>query len=80
MHDSSKWLDIIHQRIKNTAKKSLGMNDLTLISKAKKLGLRSTINVIHVHYTKMKFSIKNFFSKCDQILNGKLHFSCSGIT
>ena len=31
---------------------------------------------------KMKFSIKNFFSKCDQIstekiLNGKLHFLCS---
>ena len=31
----------------------------------------------------MKFSIKDFFSKCDQItiteeiLNGKLHFSCS---
>ena len=23
---------------------------------------------------KMKFSIKDFFSKCDQILNGKLHF------
>ena len=26
---------------------------------------------------KIKFSIKNFFSKCDQILNGKLHFLCS---
>ena len=26
---------------------------------------------------KMKFSVKDFFSKCDQILNGKLHFSCS---
>ena len=34
---------------------------------------------------KMKFSIKDFFSKCDQdlvtfteeILNGKLHFLCS---
>ena len=26
---------------------------------------------------KMKFSIKYFFSKCDQILNGKLHFLCS---
>ena len=32
---------------------------------------------------KMKFSIKNFFSKCDQIiftkeiLNGKFHFLCS---
>ena len=24
-----------------------------------------------------KFSIKDFFSKCDQILNGKLHFLCS---
>ena len=24
----------------------------------------------------MKFSIKDFFSKCDQILNGKLHFMC----
>ena len=23
---------------------------------------------------KMKFSIKDFFSKCDQILNGKLQF------
>ena len=42
------------------------------------------------HYTKMKFSIKNFFSKCDQIkfpadlvtftkdiLNEKLHFLCN---
>ena len=35
---------------------------------------------------KMKFSIKDFFSKCDQIrtfteeiLNGKLHFLCSVI-
>ena len=27
---------------------------------------------------KMKFSIKDFFSKCDQVLNGKLHFLCSG--
>ena len=29
---------------------------------------------------KMKFSIKDFFSKCDQIrnLNEKLHFLCSG--
>ena len=80
MHDGSKWLDMMHQRIKNTAKKSLGMSNLKLICKAKKLGLRSTINVIHVHYTKMKFSIKNFFSKCDQILKGKLHLSCSGIT
>ena len=26
---------------------------------------------------KMKFSIKNFFCKCDQILNGKLHFLCN---
>ena len=26
---------------------------------------------------KMKFSIKDFFSKPDQILNGKLHFLCS---
>ena len=26
---------------------------------------------------KMKFSIKGFFSKCDQILNRKLHFLCS---
>ena len=26
---------------------------------------------------KKKFSIKDFFSKCDQILNGKLHFLCS---
>ena len=25
---------------------------------------------------KMKFSMKAFFSKCDQILNGKLHFLC----
>ena len=33
----------------------------------------------------MKFSIKDFLSKCDQIrsgeiLNGKLHFLCSEIT
>ena len=26
---------------------------------------------------KMKFSLKNLFSKCDQILNGKPHFLCS---
>ena len=29
------------------------------------------------HLTKMKFSIKDFFSKCDQIRNGKFHFLCS---
>ena len=28
---------------------------------------------------KMKFFIKDFFSKCDQILNEKLHFLCSVI-
>ena len=34
----------------------------------------------------MKFSIKDFFSKCDQITfteeirNGKLHFLCSAIS
>ena len=29
----------------------------------------------------MKFSIKDFFSKCDteEILNGKLHFLCSAL-
>ena len=27
----------------------------------------------------MKFSIKDVFSKCDQTLNGKLHFLCSDI-
>ena len=27
--------------------------------------------------TKMKFSIKDFFSKCDEVLNRKLHFLCS---
>ena len=26
---------------------------------------------------KMKFCMKDFFSKCDQILNGKLHFFCA---
>ena len=26
---------------------------------------------------KMKFSIKNFFSKCDSILNEKRHFLCN---
>ena len=26
----------------------------------------------------MKFSVKDFFSKCEPILNGKLHFSHSG--
>ena len=26
---------------------------------------------------KMKFSIKDFFSECDQIFNGNLHFLCS---
>ena len=25
----------------------------------------------------MKFPIEDFFSKCDQTLNGKLHFLCS---
>ena len=28
----------------------------------------------------MKFSIRDFFSKCDQILNGKLHFLRSSDT
>ena len=41
------------------------------------------------HYTKCFFSIKDFFSKChqircfiftDKILNGKLHFLCSGVS
>ena len=34
----------------------------------------------HPEYTvqKMKFSIKDFFSKCEEILHGKLHFFCSG--
>ena len=31
----------------------------------------------HTLHKKMKFSIKGFFSKCDQILNRKLHFLCS---
>ena len=40
------------------------------------------VDIIHVKDVifiaqKMKFSIKDFFSKCDQILNGKLHFLCS---
>ena len=42
------------------------------------------LNLMWVHYTaqKMKLSIMDFFSKCDQILfteeivNGKLHFLC----
>ena len=42
-------------------------------------------NVVYYTAQKMKFSIKDFFSKCDQIrrklteeiLNGKLHFLCS---
>ena len=29
---------------------------------------------------KIWFSIKDFFSKCDHILNGTLHFSCSAIS
>ena len=28
----------------------------------------------HCTAEKMKFCIKDFFSKCDQMLNGKLHF------
>ena len=28
----------------------------------------------HSHLQKMEFSIKIFFKKCDQIVNGKLHF------
>ena len=45
---------------------------------------------VNLHCTKIKFYIKDFFSKCDQIrrpadfvtfteenLNGKLHFLCS---
>ena len=34
----------------------------------------------NVHCKKMKFSIKGFFSNCDQILNWKLHFLCSSIS
>ena len=33
--------------------------------------------IILVTAQKMKFSIKDFFGKCDQILNGKFHFLCS---
>ena len=33
----------------------------------------STVDKLTLH-KKMKFSIKDFFSKCDKILNGKLHF------
>ena len=29
---------------------------------------------------KMKISIKDFFSKCDQTLNGKLNFLCSVVS
>ena len=35
---------------------------------------------IYITAQKLKFPIKDFFSKCDQIrsiLNGKLHFLCS---
>ena len=38
------------------------------------------INELTYTAQKMKFAIKDFFSKCDQIrsiLNGKLHFFCS---
>ena len=38
--------------------------------------LKSSNSDLSLH-KKMKFSIKDFFSKCDQILNGKLHFLCS---
>ena len=33
----------------------------------------STVDNLTLH-KKMKFSIKDFFCKCDKILNGKLHF------
>ena len=43
--------------------------------------LQNTLhNLVADTAQKMKFSIKDFFSKCDQIrsfLNGKLHFLCS---
>ena len=47
-------------------------------------GVNTSVDIISAHKT--KFSIKHFFSKCDQIriftfteeiLNGKLHFLCS---
>ena len=40
---------------------------------------RITNNITNIMNTaqKMKFSIKDFFHKCDQILNQKLHFLCS---
>ena len=46
-----------------------------------KLHKYQTFGLLKMHNIaqKMKFSIKDFFSKCDQILNGKLHFLCSVI-
>ena len=34
----------------------------------------------HTLHRKMKFSIKDFFSKCEEILHGKLHFLYSDKT
>ena len=42
--------------------------------------LHSSLVSKHLTVQKIKFSIKDFFSKCDQILNGKLHSLCNDLT
>ena len=49
-----------------------------LFSDIARVSLLSLIVLIVRHRTKMKFSIKDFFSTfTEEILNGKLHFLCS---
>ena len=63
-------------------------SDLAQIYQERSSFARKNPNYHLKMHTKMKFSIKDFFSKCDQIrrnlvtftgeiLNGKLHFVCS---
>ena len=56
-----------------------------LVRKLQRNPFQSHANFFCTHCTKIKFSIKDLFSKCDadlvtfteEILNGKLYFSCS---
>ena len=66
------------------------MNNFARLKKLRVIGKSDTaLNMAEYIAQKMKFSVKDFFSKCDQIrsflkkfteeiLNGKLHFLCSG--
>ena len=58
--------DLLHETVKTNFRKERSLSKKQLIFFA-------------LLYQKMKFSIKDFFSKSDQTLNGKIHFLCSAV-